>query len=385
MQQVTRALEQVDLAPLLVGGFVRDLLLGRESKDVDLIVSCSPRSLLRQQHRLSGLTGAAVVPLDSARGTVRLCFGDGAEFDLVSLQGDNLYQDLGRRDFTINAMAVDREARLADPFAGRDDLAAGLLRTVAPANLEDDPLRVLRCLRLVAHLGFQIEPATFEACRKAGPGLHRVAGERIVSELEKFFAVALGPHLDLMVSLDLRTSLAVPYGLEVSGLIAEVGGYQPLGLELGLALLFGPSLPSQYREKLFKRLRLSRTLRRYLVHFWDGADRLRRLENLTALEIYRLFRTSRQAFPDLARALSAESFPSHLTSSEKAWVHLEAQGQGGLRWTTLPWSGERIRELARRPDGPWLGQAKARLEQAWALGELEREDQILAFLPIQAD
>ena len=104
-----------------------------------------------------------------------------------------LTQDLARRDFTINAMALGPDGEVVDPFDGRDDLKAGIIRCVGEPDrrFSEDALRMLRAVRFAAQLGFAIEPETEEATRRNAGRMARVSGERIKAELEK---ILLSPH-----------------------------------------------------------------------------------------------------------------------------------------------------------------------------------------------
>lgn len=176
----------------LVGGAVRDALLDRlgPAPDLDLVVEGDAIQLCRQLSRRHG--GSAVV-LDPERSIARLVIR-GWSVDLARQEGGSLEADLHRRDYTINAMALplDSRAALVDPLGGADHLAAGLLVAVAEANLLDDPLRLLRGLRLAAELGFRLEQRSQAWIEQHHSALQAVAGERVLAELEKMAAAATG-------------------------------------------------------------------------------------------------------------------------------------------------------------------------------------------------
>ncbi len=169
----------------LVGGAVRDWLLGRPLYDVDLVV---PRGALALARTLANHLGAAFYPLDAERGFGRVVWESprGRVFiDLAPYRGASLEEDLRARDFTINAMAVPLygELRLIDPTGGLRDLREKVLRACSERSFEDDPLRVLRAVRLSALLGFRIEPRTAKLMRRAAPLLPTVSAERTTAEL----------------------------------------------------------------------------------------------------------------------------------------------------------------------------------------------------------
>jgi tRNA nucleotidyltransferase (CCA-adding enzyme) len=166
----------------IVGGAPRDGLLGREDLDVDIAVSGDPEALARRLEALG--FGTAVAISERAPRVFRVA--GRRPVDLAELEGDSIGQDLARRDFTANAIAIDLQTGAwIDPFGGIGDLAKRRLRLVRESNLIDDPLRAFRAARLYATHELRPDPRTLAACRVAAPGLERTAAERIQTELAK--------------------------------------------------------------------------------------------------------------------------------------------------------------------------------------------------------
>jgi poly(A) polymerase len=170
----------------LVGGTVRELALGGRSPDLDLAVS---RHTLDIAQDLARALGGTYVLLDEKERTARVVAGRDI-LDLAEFRGPTLVEDLQGRDFTINAMALDVAALLADrppelidPWGGLADLAAGRVRMVAAVNLAYDPLRLLRAYRFAATHGFGVTDETEAAVQNLASNLSRVAGERLHYEL----------------------------------------------------------------------------------------------------------------------------------------------------------------------------------------------------------
>ena len=178
----------------LVGGAVRDLLLGRPRADVDLVVAGDAAALAAR------LGGAGVE--HERFGTVKAEV-EGHEIDIASARtesypepgalpvvapAESIEADLARRDFTINSMAVPLadESQLIDPFGGREDLEQGLLRVLHDASFEDDPTRAIRAARYAARFDFALEPETEALLRKAD--LTTVSADRRRAELERLAA-----------------------------------------------------------------------------------------------------------------------------------------------------------------------------------------------------
>ena len=165
----------------VVGGAIRDGLLGRPVVDVD--VACrEPEGAARAY---ADRAGGALFPLSERHGAWRVAFRDGRTVDFTPLR-DGLEDDLRSRDFTVNAIArpVGR-GEYVDPLGGRRDLEARILRAVSEAVFVDDPLRLLRAVRLEAELGFRMDAATEELVRRHAALVTRPAGERILGELER--------------------------------------------------------------------------------------------------------------------------------------------------------------------------------------------------------
>jgi hypothetical protein len=169
----------------LVGGAVRDALLARPTHDLDFAV---PADGIRLARRVADALGAAFMPLDESRDTGRVirihADGSRAILDFASYRGPDLEADLRGRDFTVNALALDvHTLALHDPLGGAADLRAKVLRPCSSESLRDDPLRVLRAVRLAAELGLHIPAATRRLIRQAVPGLPEVSPERLRDEL----------------------------------------------------------------------------------------------------------------------------------------------------------------------------------------------------------
>jgi hypothetical protein len=185
----------------LVGGAIRDELLGRPVVDVD--VACrEPEAAARAY---AGEHGGAVVPLSERHGAWRVAYRDGRTVDFTPLQG-TIEDDLASRDFTVNAIARRLGAADdVDPFGGRADLEARTLRSVSDEIFRADPLRLLRAVRLEDELGLRMDPGTEALVRRDASLTAAPAGERIVGELQRLSAAGFRRAGEL-------------------GLLAELGG-----------------------------------------------------------------------------------------------------------------------------------------------------------------
>jgi tRNA nucleotidyltransferase (CCA-adding enzyme) len=187
----------------LVGGAVRDEQLGLDSKDADFVVpgvdhdglrrALAPHGRVEDLEVAGRLVGARLYPRDPELRKLALAgiefaparaersTGPGRhDFEIVADPALSIEDDLARRDFTVNAMARRLgTGELVDPFGGASDLNRGVLRTVRPTSLAEDPLRLVRGLRLVSQLGLEPDDATLEQMRAEADGVRLVSGERI--------------------------------------------------------------------------------------------------------------------------------------------------------------------------------------------------------------
>lgn len=216
VREILQRLEGAGFEAWCVGGAVRDALLGRIAGDWDVTTSAPPEavlSLFAPRALPTGLRhGTVTVKTEAAGVEVTTFRRDGAYLDSrhpdhVEFTG-SLREDLARRDFTVNAMAVNLRGEMADPFGGRADLEAGVLRAVGSPDerFQEDALRILRGLRFASRLGFVLEPDTGRAVRRRAPLLERIAPERVRTELT---GMLCGERV-LAVLLDYPDVLGVP-------------------------------------------------------------------------------------------------------------------------------------------------------------------------------
>lgn len=202
--RLLRTLEQAGFEAWFVGGFVRDSLLGNPVADVD--IACSAR--WEQTENACSAAGMHVHQTGIKHGTLTVvcqnetfevttyridgAYSDARHPDSVQF-GCSIEEDLARRDFTINAMAYHPDRGILDPFGGRNDASARIIRTVGDPRLrfDEDALRILRACRFSSQLGFPIDKDTFDAMLAKKSLLLKVSAERIASELEKLL---LGAH-----------------------------------------------------------------------------------------------------------------------------------------------------------------------------------------------
>ena len=203
-QYIIETIKAAGFDAYVVGGCVRDSILGRQPEDWDITTSARPEQVKALFARTidTGLQhGTVTVMLDKDGFEVTTYRLDGEYEDSrhpksVSFTPD-LREDLKRRDLTINAMAYNEQSGLVDLFGGLEDLNAGVIRCVGDPRerFGEDALRILRAIRFSAQLGYTIEPETLSAVRQLAPALTRISAERIQAELVKLL---MSPHPDFL-------------------------------------------------------------------------------------------------------------------------------------------------------------------------------------------
>jgi tRNA nucleotidyltransferase/poly(A) polymerase len=172
----------------LVGGCVRDLLLGRMPTDYDIVFLEDPNAYARQ---LAAAAGGRVVEIGKPAFRLWRVVTANEVIDVAPAAGANLTEDLCQRDFTINALAIHAATgEVIDVTGGRRDLSAGTIRMVSDAAFRADPVRLLRAFRFAAGLGFRVDPATRAAIARDAALIAQSAGERIRAELFKLLSAA---------------------------------------------------------------------------------------------------------------------------------------------------------------------------------------------------
>ncbi len=214
LTRTCRFLAGENIPAYLVGGFVRDVLLGRDTADIDIAVAAD--ALATARRAAEALEGRYVL-LDEKNRIGRVVFTHtDRHIDFTTLEGD-IEADLARRDFTIDAMAFElekgletsfKEQYLIDPCHGREDLRRGILRAVSETVFRDDPVRLLRAARLAGETGFSIAAATEKLMRRDAALIAGAAGERAREELLRLLAPpAADRRLAYLAGLGLLTAL----------------------------------------------------------------------------------------------------------------------------------------------------------------------------------
>ena len=321
------ALQNLPPNSVVVGGAIRDLILGREPADVD--VECAGAESVAK-------SVGKVIPL--GRGEMRV-------FRVV--RGDRVYDfseptELGRRDFTMNAMSLDlASGDVRDPFDGEEDARRGLLRMIRAENFQDDPLRILRGVRLALQDDFKIEDRTMAAMRRRAAHVTTVAAERVSYELDVIFSAG---KFRRAVQLLNESGLDEP----LFGYTLDANAFHSDDVSCAGAFALILREPSQFAD----RWKWSRELLRKVV----GFQRLLRDPNLLAI-----FEADARELPSLFKAVGRPAPPMP-------------------DFATRPLlDGDEIGKLTGA-EGPRLGALKRALIEAQLKGEVRTKDEAIAFV-----
>lgn len=330
-----------------VGGAIRDLILGREPADVDIVCHDVDRCARSLEQRIIRLGHDRFHAL-------RVVIGDRL-YDFTVLAGDGIGDDLARRDFTVNAIAVDlATGDVIDPFGGRADIAARIVRMVRPENFDDDPLRTLKAVRMEVTLRFDIDEATLAAIRQRAASITRVAAERVTYELS---AILSARALRRAVELLRRTRLDVP----LLGREAEVVfGSDDVSLAGAFGLLVDD--PRHYAE----RWRWSESLLRQVV----ALKELLMICTDLRIALYDAGETVSRQLPSLLRALGRDD------DAARAEMLITPE----LFATKPLLSGSEIASITQTVPGPELGRRKRSLLEAQIRGEVRTHDEAESFV-----
>ncbi|MFN4279014.1 CCA tRNA nucleotidyltransferase [Thermosynechococcus sp.] len=389
----------------LVGGAVRDALLGRTTlyPDLDFIV---PAEAIALSKKLADKYQAGLVVLDRERQIARLVFAN-ATVDIAQRHGETLLTDLRDRDFRLNAIAYDiHQHRLVDPLGGLLDLQRRQIHYVAPENLAADPLRLLRAYRQAAQLQFTITPETRQVIQRLAPQLRQVAAERVRMELSYLLSAAAGAA---QVTLAFRDGVLPVWLPSVTE--ERITHYHALestlanfpfpdlwpALTTSIAATTAPGEPQrrtlaalakltclvnagdrQAAEELTAltyttdEIRIVQVLCRLLSHWLIPLE-----QPLNREQAFYLFRTAGSYFPAfVALALSRGVPKDHLVPLVKAWLD---PGDPVAHPPQLLRGADLVEQFHLAP-GPRIGELLRAVEAAQARGEVSDRPQALTYV-----
>lgn len=363
----------------VVGGAVRDYLLGRPVHDIDIATSAHPADVVALFKR--------TVPIGIEHGTVAVLSG-GASFEVTTYRSESGYddyrhpnqvvfetslkKDLMRRDFTINALAMDQAGRVIDLFGGRADLAGRLIRTVGSPGerISEDPLRMMRGIRFASELGFALGQAEREAFKNRAALLRKISVERIDQEMTKLLA---GQAVNEAIGLLFETGCigALPFLEQAADrTILEKVHFSLLKTDAERWAAFLTALRIYDVHAFARAWNWSRS-REKDVSALQKYDAVRKRDGWNPVRVYYAGRELARAVERLQAAFGRtdrSALEAMERNIDRLWQGCRIHRRGELAVTgndLLKWSSER--------PGPWLSEALAALEKQVVTGSVANE------------
>lgn len=404
-EQVLRTLNEKGYEAYWVGGCVRDELLERSVDDMDITTSASPEQVME--------LFADCIPTGLQHGTVTVRSG-GFYFEVTTFRTESEYkdnrrpaavqfvqdvkEDLQRRDFTMNALAMDRDGNIVDPFGGQSDIQDGRVRCVGSAaeRFGEDALRMLRCVRFASVFNFKIAYNTWKGLVHQKDLLQHIAMERVRTEMVKMMA---GPHplrgLELLFRSQALEHVKAPISMERfnKGLMSNMEQLmeENVLLRWSMILIAGRYTRDEADALLRKwtfsnddRSRISGVLQvEQLIQ--TVVQEQRDEEALRSEWIVTVLACGRQAAEDwliIQRLLPAGWRDQEVLHEEQ----IEVIQSRGAAWSQsmkvhelkdLQITGENVLQLLGRKGGPWLGQLMKHLLRETAIGNIANQHDML--------
>lgn len=373
-QPVLQRLEAAGFEACFVGGSVRDMLLQKPIHDVDIASAAFPEEVKKQFDKTvdTGIQHGTVMVLDHGLGYEITTFRTESTYtdfrrpDTVTFVR-SLSEDLQRRDFTINALAMTYDGEIVDLFDGLADLSAGVIRAVGEAEVRftEDALRMMRALRFSAQLGFQIAPDTRAALQRLAPNLAKIAVERIRVEFEKLL---MGQQAAASLAMAIEDGVVtyLPGQLDqwqFDAIMTDLEAQQPATIPVVWAHLLTRSTLNESEMTTFMRTwKTSRDLIKMATAVVPVARHIARRDLWTLYQIYdyrdilmhvlRLIRTDDAVIADVDAMFAA--LPIHHTRE------LRVAG------------GQLIAEQIVQP-GPQMGRILKQIERAVVTGQVANQ------------
>jgi len=362
-----------------VGGCVRDLLLNREIGDIDIATSARPDVI---QDIFS-----KVIPVGVEHGTV-IVRHKHQSYEITTFRVDDDYtdkrhpdsvqfvesieQDLKRRDFTVNAMAMDKSGKMIDPFNGEEDLRKGIIRTVGKGydRFNEDPLRIMRAVRFSSQLGFSIDQHTLQAMESVLSELNSIAVERIQQETSKFFAgsyIETGMYYFKMINLAKHLPVLADNPCILERLPNPIKPLQSFGAVMAMFHFIDPAITIDTWIRGWKcsnKIKFeAESLDEALYHYkHDGLNRWL---------VYCLHSDSYNDFTVLANMLFDDDLSIKRVKEIARSLPIHSKQD-------LAINGEDVCKLfPDRQPGPWIGNILKRLEMKVVTGDLRNNEKVL--------
>lgn len=373
--EIISVLETNGYEAYFVGGCVRDSLLQRHVKDVDIATSASPeivQNLFKKVIPVGIDHGTVVVRHNSTSFEVTTYRKEGEYSDqrhpdeVIFIS--NIEEDLKRRDFTINALAMDKDGRIVDLFNGINDIEKQIIRSVGEPRdrFLEDPLRIVRALRFASQLGFQIEQHTFNEMKRLQNEVGTVAVERLTNEITKLFQ---GDHVQNGIEYLIKTEAYkyLPVFKEHPSLILQLPTLTAFESFSEVIALFHYLDENISISNWIKQWKCSNKVRKDAINIFDSISYF--FENdVDSWLLYRLEETNVQAFIHLLSLLSNKmKYSSEQLMSAKKQLPIQNRAE-------IDYDGYDLRnEFPSMPKGPWMNKLLTKIEYLVVMRQLKNK------------
>lgn len=368
---IINRLNQSGYEAYLVGGSVRDLLLGKQVKDYDIATSATPgevKALFKKVIPVGLAHGTLIVRINNQSYEVTTFRKKSANTSTQFIYGLSIEEDLSYRDFTMNAMALTSDGELIDLFNGEEDLKTKTIRAVenAERRFMEDPLRMLRAFRFVSQLGFTIEATTLNAIKSLKDRIKDVAKERIKEELTLLFQ---GKHVKTAIYCLIGTSLIYKLPLftkqsnNVPYLLKENEQFVSFVHAIALVYYYHRE---QSLNQWVKAYKCSNKEKQQLIQLIDALDRYER-NHLTNWLIYQLDESLVMIFIRLVNTIFKEKIIVEDFLHQKRKLPISSRSE-------LVIDGNEIMKwFPNRKPGPWLSSLLQDIEYNVVMNQLNND------------
>lgn len=377
---VIEKIEEAGFEAYFVGGAVRDWLMKRPIHDVDIATSATPAEMKQ--------IFSHTVDVGIEHGTVVVIY-DGTPYEITTFRTESEYKDfrrpdevhfirsleadLERRDFTMNAIAMNKQGQLIDPFNGEKDILLGQIRTVGKAEerFSEDGLRMMRAVRFVSQLSFTLEASCFEALKNLGPILEFIAIERKTAEFEK---ILIGKNRVNGINLLYETNLYqfLPGLSERKQALLSISQYpiNNLGVEeMWTLLIYCLQLDEKEIETFLRRWKLP-------------IKKIRHIQSIYKWTVYRLIQVwdKESLYAAGKENIRHAEMLFHIISNHlkddsiKKWLEIYENLPIKSR-TEIKISGHDLIKMINRPSGPWIKEYLDQIEKAIIMGKLNNQSE----------
>ncbi|MFD2445833.1 CCA tRNA nucleotidyltransferase [Bacillus sp. CGMCC 1.16607] len=375
-------IEEAGFEAYFVGGSVRDYLLKKEIDDVDIATSATPEEIkcIFQKTIDVGIEHGTVIVLYNGKTYEVTTFRSESNYvdfrrpkDVTFIR--SLYEDLKRRDFTMNAIAMDRFGKVIDPFNGHSDIKRKLIQTVGKAEerFSEDALRMMRAVRFVSQLSFDIEIDTFAALRQFGPLLMNISIERKTKEFEKLLTGKnRNKALEILLKAELNAFL--PGLKDEEKAIRKTIAYSLSHLkltEMWTILLFTLNLSVKESKILLKEWKLSNQKIKEIEKISNFLSK-RFLQNWSKVAIYQSGIEVSMSVERIYNVINGIQMEEQIDKLKSLYNELPIKELGDLVVT-----GQDIMNWNMKPGGPWVKELLMKIEQEVLLGNILNEKEAI--------